>query len=222
MSEFLQFRRSGARLSGHPARRTWGLRGELATTTGSGGGGGVEGLALGEDAVGDSAEFADEAEPGEEFQSVEGDVDFPPVEALACAGHKVAMIVVPAFAEGDESEEPVVFAGVRGGETALAEDVRQRVDGEGAVPQESGAEEEAPEEQGPIANQPQADSKDRRRHQVILVQPAKFGKPGEIADVVEAGVIVPVGQNPTDVGPPEAEERGRVEIVFLIGEAVVI
>jgi hypothetical protein len=36
------------------------------------GGGSVEGLAFGEDVVGDAAEFADDAEPGEDFQGVEG------------------------------------------------------------------------------------------------------------------------------------------------------
>jgi hypothetical protein len=59
------------------------------------------------------------------------------------------VIVVPAFAEGDQREQPVVFAGVGGGKAALAEDVRKRIDGECAMPQENGAEEKAPDEQRP-------------------------------------------------------------------------
>jgi len=196
-------------------------RGDVATNK-SGGGCGVEGVAFGEDVIGDFAKFADEAEPGKDFEGVEGDVDFPPVESLTRTGHVVVMVVVPAFAEGDEGEQPVVFAGVCGGETAIAEDVRERIDGEGAVPEQGGAEEKAPSEQGPAANQPEGDSQDGGGDEVILVQPAKFGIFGEVADVVETSIVVPVGEDPANVRPPEAEERGRMEIVFLIGEAVVM
>jgi len=74
--------------------------------------GGREGLAFGEDVVGDAAEFADEAKPGEGLQAVVGEIDLPPVRALADGGHEVVMVVVPTFAESDEGEEPVVLAGV--------------------------------------------------------------------------------------------------------------
>ena len=106
---------------------------------------GVEGLAFGQDFFGDAAEFADQAEPRENFQRVVGDVDFPPIEALTGAGHIVMMVVVPAFAERDQGQEPIILAGVGGGETAIAENVRERIDGERAVPEKNGAEEEAPE-----------------------------------------------------------------------------
>jgi len=118
-------------------------------------GGGVEGLAFGEDVVGDAAEFADEAKPGEELQAVVGEIDLPPIKTLAGGGHEVVMIVVPAFAEGDEREQPVVLAGVVCRETAVAENVRKRIDGERAVPEEDGAQEKAPDEQRPGTDEPQ-------------------------------------------------------------------
>src|SRR5690242_7582150 len=93
------------------------------------GGGGVEGLAFGEDVIGDAAEFADQAEPGKELQAVIGEIDLPPVKTLAGGGHEVVVIVVPAFAERDQREQPVVLAGVGGGKAALAENVRKRIDG---------------------------------------------------------------------------------------------
>src|SRR5256885_15549504 len=75
---------------------------------------GGEGLLFGyEEVGGDFAEVPDEAEPGEGFERVISDVNFPPEEALTGAGHVMVMIIVPAFAEGHESEEPVVAAGVR-------------------------------------------------------------------------------------------------------------
>src|SRR5271170_2353160 len=104
------------------------------------------------------AEFADEAEPGEKFQAVEGHVNFPPVESLAGTGHEVVVVVVPAFAESDQSEEPAVFAGVRGGETAPAEEVRERVDGEGAMPEKDGAQEEAPDQKRQAPDQKHRDA----------------------------------------------------------------
>ena len=80
---------------------------------------GGEGLLFGyEEMDGDFAKIPDEAAPGEGFERVVSDVDFPPEEALPSAGHVMVMIVVPAFAEGHESKEPVVAAGVRGLVTA--------------------------------------------------------------------------------------------------------
>src|ERR1700741_2409773 len=185
-------------------------------------GGGVQGLTFGEDVLGYATEFANDAEPGENLQGVIGDVDFPPVEALARGSHEVVMVVVPTFAESDEREEPIVFAGVGGREAALAEDVRERIDGEGTMPEENGAQEEAPEKHSPPADQPERNREDRRRDEIVFVEPAQFREFGEVADVVEARFVVPVGENPPDVRPPETEERGRVKIFFLIGVAVVV
>ena len=179
-------------------------------------------MAFGQDVIGDAAEFADQAEPGEEFEAVVGEIDLPPVKTLAGGGHEVVVIVVPAFAEGNEGQEPIIFAGVGGGKAALAEDVRERIDGEGTVPQEDGAEEEAPDKQRPGADEPERDAQCDGRDQVVFVEPAEFGKFGEVAYVVEARAVVAVGKNPADVGPPEAEERGRVEVLLQIGIAVMV
>jgi len=57
---------------------------------------------------------------------------------------------------------------------------------------------------------------------VVLVEPAKLREFGEIGDVVEARVVVFVGDDPADVRPEETEESGRVDVVFLIGEAMMV
>src|SRR6266699_5751136 len=110
---------------------------------------------LGEQVRGDFAEVPDDAEPGHDFQRVVGDVDLPPKESLARRGHEVMMIVVPAFAEGEQREEPVVAAGVGGLVAARAKEVRERIDGESVMPQKHRAQAEAPHKQVPSANQPQ-------------------------------------------------------------------
>jgi len=140
-----------------------------------GDGGGVEGLTFGEDVLGNATEFTNNAEPGKNLQGVIGNVDFPPVEALARGSHEVVMVVVPTLAESDEREEPIVFAGVGGREAALAEDVRERIDGEGTVPEKNGAEEEAPKKQSPSADQPERNPEDHRRNKVIFVSQRSSG-----------------------------------------------
>src|SRR6202000_2066945 len=121
---------------------------------------------------GDLAEIPDQAEQGEELQRVVGDVDFPPEKALASGGHVVVMIVVPAFAERQEREKPVVLAGVGGLVADSAEKVRERVDRESVVPEEHGAEDESPEEEREAADQVHRDAEDSGRDEVIFVEPA--------------------------------------------------
>src|ERR1700682_6757067 len=81
------------------------------------------------------AQVPDDAEPGEDLQRVVSDVDLPPEEALARRGHEVMMVVVPAFAEREQGDQPVVLAGVTGFVAPRAEKVRERIDGERIVPQ---------------------------------------------------------------------------------------
>src|SRR3546814_5478497 len=66
----------------------------------------------------------------EAAQHVIGDIDLPPLEALTRRGHVVVMVVVPALAERQQREQPVV-AGIVTGQVALAtEHMHQRVDAE--------------------------------------------------------------------------------------------
>src|SRR5579871_619045 len=106
-----------------------------------------------EDVGGNLAKFPDDAAPGEGFQHVVSDVNFPPEEALASRCHVMVMIVVPALAERHEGEEPVVAAGVGGFVAARTEEMRKRIDGEGVVPEERCAQAEAPEKKRESADE---------------------------------------------------------------------
>ena len=171
---------------------------------------------------GDGAEVADDADPGEEFQDVEGDVNLPPEEALACGGHVVVVVIVPAFAEGDQGKDETILAGVGGEVAARAEEVRERIDGEGAVPEHHGAEAEAPEEESPPTDEIEDHGEDHGRHEVIFIEPAQLGVLREVADVFETSVVVLVGDEPADMRPEKAKQRGGVEIVFGVRIAVVM
>ena len=67
------------------------------------------------------------------FEGVISDIDFPPIEALANCSHVAMVIIVPAFAKGEESEEETVSAIVVGGETTGTKNMGEGIDEESAV-----------------------------------------------------------------------------------------
>src|ERR1700736_3540465 len=95
-------------------------------------------LLIREHVGGDFAEVPDDTAPGKNLQGVVGDVDFPPEKTLAGGGHEVMVVVVPAFAEGQQRQEPVVLAGVVGFVAARTEQMGERIDGKRVVPEKCG------------------------------------------------------------------------------------
>src|SRR6202521_6300373 len=118
---------------------------------------------LGEQTHGHLAQVPDDAEPGEDLQRVVGDVDLPPEEALARRGHEVMMVVVPAFAERQQRQQPVVLAGVGGLIAPRTKEVRERIDRKRIVPEHHGADAEAPHKQRPSADEHQRGAQGDRR-----------------------------------------------------------
>src|SRR6266849_4329832 len=171
---------------------------------------------LGEQVRGDFAEVPHDAEPGENLQRVVGYVNFPPEEALARRSHEVVMIVVPAFAEREQRQQPVVLAGGTGFVAARTEKMRERIDGEGVMPQQYRAQAEAPDEQRPSADQPQHHAERDGRNYMLSVHPAKLEKLGKVSDIFGARVVVFIRDDPADMGPEESEKSGRMQIQFLV------
>src|SRR6266853_5301588 len=101
---------------------------------------------LSEQMRGDFAEVPDNPQPRHDLQGVVSNVNLPPEEALTRRSHEVVMIVVPAFSECEQGEEPIVAAGISGFVAARTEEVRERIDGERVMPQQHGAQAEAPNE----------------------------------------------------------------------------
>src|SRR5690242_13933016 len=98
------------------------------------------------------------------------------------------MIVVPALAESDDGQPPVVAAVVRRGEAARTDDVRQRIDGKGAVIQQYSRNDVAPDECAGAADQEHEYAESDRRKKMIAVEPAEFGETGEVGD--QLGVVI--------------------------------
>ena len=86
-----------------------------------------------------------EADLREEPDAVVVDVDLVPFEAVACADGVGVVVVVPAFAAGEQSDPPVIAGVVLGLEAALAPEMRCGVDQPGGVKAEGDAKEGSPE-----------------------------------------------------------------------------
>lgn len=134
----------------------------------------------------------------------------------------MVVVVVPSLAQSHDGEQPVVTAGVGGLIPPRTEEVRQRIDGERVVPQEHSAQAKTPDKQMPSANQPKHGGQRNGGHHMIFVQPAQLRIFREVTDVIQAGVIVFVGNDPANMRPEKAKKRGGVKIIFLIGKTMMM
>ncbi len=145
------------------------------------------------------------------------------------------MVVVPGLAEGHGPEPAVVAALVAGGVALAAEDVHERVDGEGRVVGEHGADHPAPDEHlpavragagpgaaDPVTEEEQAHVGSDRHHRVEAVEEAQLRELREIGDVLDPRAVVAVGEEPEHVAPPEAVLHRRVRVLGLVRVLVVV
>ena len=118
------------------------------------------------------------------------------------------VVVVPAFAEGDHGDPPVVARIVPGVEAALAPQVRGGVDQPRGVPAEYDAHKNRPQHQRPPADGQTDQRHGDRRDPVIVVQPHIIRLPRQIRRVFRHGARVVVHgltpDEPADVRPESA------------------
>ncbi len=132
------------------------------------------------------------------------------------------MVVVPALAERDQREEPVVAALVPGAVALLAEHVRERVDGVRAVIAGDGGDEEAPHEHLPAGGaelglrvlQIHADEEDRdrehhRHEDVEAIEQAQLGKLHQVPNALQVRREALLRQEPAHVRADEAVLHGE-------------
>lgn len=98
------------------------------------------------------AKVADNSDGTQAPQYIVGHIDLPPFQSLARTRHVLMVIVVPAFAEGNESEQEIVAAIILGLESPRAPQMGQGIDRERAVPQEDGRKHESPHEHSEAAD----------------------------------------------------------------------
>src|SRR3546814_15241557 len=73
-------------------------------------------------------EIPHQPQAGKQTQAVVGEIDFPPAKALTSRTREVMMIVVPAFADSEHCQQPVVAAVFAGVKPADAPAMGQRID----------------------------------------------------------------------------------------------
>src|SRR5579885_1981022 len=100
--------------------------------------------------------------------------------------------------------------------------MRQGIDGEGVVPEQHGAQAEAPEEEGPAADQENDCRENHWGHPVVFVEPAEFGEFGEVGNVVEARAVVAVQNDLAAMRAEETKEGRGMEFVFVVRIAMMV
>src|SRR3712207_1259176 len=107
------------------------------------------GVELGRLSLGrDAPDVASESEPLERADDPAARIDLPPAQAVKGRGGEGVVVVVPRLAERQRRQPGEVARLVGGAEPAPAEEVAQRVDGEGDVVEQEDAHEAAPEQRG--------------------------------------------------------------------------
>ena len=127
------------------------------------------------------------------------------------------MIVVPSFAERDQRDKQIVAAIVVGGEAAFPENVRERINREGAVIEHDGANEECPDqhlparssEGGCISFERRAQQKcGTRQHdwrqRVKPIQKAQLRILAQVRDQLPLSPLAVAGQEPAKVCTPKS------------------
>jgi hypothetical protein len=176
--------------------------------------------------------FFGEADLGEEPDAVVVDVEFIPLESVARTDGVGVVVVVPAFAAGEQSDPPVVAGIILGFEAAPAPEVGGGVDEPGRVESDSDAKEGSPEDHAGctvdrVARRCESgadgelnETTDDQGNPVIFAEPDVDTVLGEIGGVAaeESGLGVEgsAGEDPAGVGPPGAVLRS-VRVAFLVG-----
>ena len=134
------------------------------------------------------------------------------------------MVVVPAFAEGEKGDPPIIAGIVAGLEAAAAPHMRGGVDKPGGVESEDDAYADAPQEERPSTPGVEQGGEDDVGDPVIVVKPDIVGGFGEVGGVLphfEGVVVIACAENdPAGMGPP-GSIAGGVGIAGAIGALMV-
>ena len=145
------------------------------------------------------------------------------------------VVVVPAFTEREDRQQPVVAAGVTSLVALAAKHVGERIDGVGGVPAEHRRDDEAPHQHLPAggaqarrhvvqdhAQQEHGDAQQHRHKNIVAVEPAQFREFHQVADQLEIGRKALDRQEPAGVRTPEAMLGRRVHVGGAVRVGVVV
>ena len=125
------------------------------------------------------------------------------------------MVVVPAFAGGEDGQNPIVAGIVGGGVAPPAEQVGERIDGERAVPEHHGGHHETPHQPVDSAQQQKGQPEGERgqQHIAIPIKPAQFGVFVQIGHELGIRLAPGIGEKPAHVRIPKPAQLGRMHVL---------
>ncbi len=172
----------------------------------------------------DGVDLAREPQLFERPDAVPIEVDLVPREAVARRNRVRMVIVVPAFAEGEQSHPPAIRRKIAGLKAPRTDHVRGRIDQPRRMKTEDGAEEDPPHDKGHSSDGEKHNAKHDHGHVMVFRDPDVKFVLGQIGNVMCQRLRVVVhrfaGEYPAHVRPPGAVDR-RVRIAFLVGMLVV-
>ena len=90
------------------------------------------------------------------------------------------------------------------------------------MPEDHGADTEAPDETGPAGEQEHEHAEGDTRHVLVPVEPHQLRVGGHVLDDLVRGLLVPWAHDPSNVCPQEPAKRRRVDVFLDVREAVVV
>mmetsp|Transcript_19692 Transcript_19692/g.37000 ORF Transcript_19692/g.37000 Transcript_19692/m.37000 type:complete len:216 (+) Transcript_19692:145-792(+) len=160
----------------------------------------------------------------QELDGVPGDVDLPPLQPMSAGVFKGMVIVVPAFSECKNSNQPVVHGDVAGVPILKAPHVADGVHSPRHVPRPNGAREEAPQDAWEAAKV--VESNNWQHNGVQGIRLLQHSVKPLLSQVLGIGAVHPhpralLVQEPSGMGPPKAV-LGGVDVVGRVRGAMVM
>ncbi len=185
------------------------------------------------DRLGSADDVPDQACLFQEREHPVGDIQFPPAVAVAGDSWEGVMVVVPAFAPGEQADPPQVTTVVGCFVGAVAPDVRCGIDGPGDVQHIDQAHEHPPDDvrdsRVQTSDQPtgakQNDAQSQMPPQESAIEQSQeliLQQVGSVGSVKLSPILGPVtGQHPDHMAPPLSIPRG-MRIMIVITEAMML
>src|SRR5680860_646642 len=179
-------------------------------------------LFVSQDAFWRSLEIPYETHPRKHPQEGIGRIYLPPAKSLPRATLKRMVVVVPTFAHGEQSKEPVVARIVASHIARAAAYVSKRIDTERCVINENGAPQETDHQARPSCSKEAQGCESQRWQELKPMKKSQFRQAGEIRNLTQIGGIVPPSKDPSDMAVKEALVAGGMRIVLGVGMQMVM
>jgi hypothetical protein len=132
------------------------------------------------------------------------------------------VVVVPAFAHREQSEQKIVARIVARDISRATAHVSERIDTERRVIDEDRAPDKADYQARPSCNEEAQPREGYRRQKLEFMQKPQFRKTEEVRNLTQVSRIVPAGKDPSDMAVEKSVVPRGMRVVFGIGMQMVM